>query len=338
MQKDDREKSWKATAKNSADLKKSMQDADISNLNIDNDFEPVDEEEKAPLTEEEKIDIRKKLFMLLMIIIVALFIMVIMLFFSPSNSSSKKDDKDDDQTEVDENKDEDKEEVDPVDLPLTQLPDGAITNGNVELNRLIDEVVYNYYELYDKDTVSLFKNDSVDIATTSNSNKLLLASKTTDFQTVLTDIVKDRENLCSESIVIPTSTMAKILEERLKTTVTKYENFVYSYYDEEDYVSNIRFVLEGDNYVGSCYTATKDVKEISEQSFLSATKEENNVYLDFQVAFINLNGVYKDPNFKTLITDDTSVVSTQYMQQANTYRYTFDISDNYSLTNIKLLK
>ena len=103
-------------------------------------------------------------------------------------------------------------------------------------------------------------------------------------------------------------------------------------------MSNIRFVLEGDNYVGSCYTATKDVKEISEQSFLSATKEENNVYLDFQVAFINLNGVYKDPNFKTLITNDTSVISTQYMQQANTYRYTFDISDNYCLTNIKLLK
>jgi hypothetical protein len=54
---------------------------------------------------------------------------------------------------------------------------------------------------------------------------------------------------------------------------------------------------------------------------------------------INQNGIYKDPNFKELITNDPDATSTTYMKNARVYRYTYVVSeDRYYLDNVSLLK
>ena len=58
-------------------------DADISNLNDDDSFVPMIEKNKEPLTDEEKKDIRKRIFCSLIIVFIVLIGLILVLIFNP---------------------------------------------------------------------------------------------------------------------------------------------------------------------------------------------------------------------------------------------------------------
>lgn len=331
MQKNSREKAWKATANINEKPKKKIVDDDIANLNADEDFAPVEEtEEKVPLTEEEKQMVRKKLFILLVVIAVVLLLQIMFLFFNPF---SKKEEKPKEVEEVEEQvPEEEEEEVSVEDRSLKDFQDGlAIPSNNVEMQALISEISYTTRDYYGNDTLSIFKSKDMHIPALSNRDKLLLVSKTFDFKKLLP------KDLCAQDITIPTSEVDKILKNRFNTQVSSYENINYS---DEDAKVNIRFTNNGTNYIGKCYKPNEnDVTSLTAQSFLSATKSKNNIYIDMKVVFVNKKGIYSDTNFQHIISNASAASVENDITKGNTYRYIFDISGKYYyLTEIQLQK
>jgi len=341
MHKESREKAWKATSKaRTKPINKNIStDADIVNLNKDNEFIPFEEdieiEEKIPLTEEEKKEVRKKLFILLIAIVITLIIMIIMLIFDPFGSSDKKDDKETDKPIVEENKnDEDKDK----NKTLKDVKDGKVSLQHADVVKLVELIEFNSNEYKYNDTPSLYSTSPILISKISNKNKLFLTSKSDTFKELFkTKIAND--DVCASELNIPTTEMNKIVKKVLNTEVSEYVSFYYSYYEGNSYVKDILFTKQNDLYIGKCLTDQPTPKSIVQQQFLGATKEKNKLYIDVKIVFANQSGVYKDPNFKTLITNDKNLELDKYISEGNTYRHTFDISsDNYYLENISLLK
>lgn len=338
MHKESREQAWKATSKARTKPINEQYDADIVNLNKDNDFIPLEEdvevEERAPLTEEEKKEVRKKLFILLVAIVVALIIMIIMLIFDPF-STDKKDNKDTDKpvvTEKDENKE--KEEA----KKLKAMKDGKVSLTHEEVIKLVEIIEFNSHDHMFNDTVAIYKAVPFNAAKISNKNKLFLTSKSDEFKELFkTKIVND--NICASELNITTTEMAGLVKDVLNADVSEHVTFTYSYYDGDTYIKDIQFTKQDDLYIGKCLGNQLTPKAIIQQQITSATKENNKLHIDVVTVFANQNGVYKDPNFKTLITNDKTATIDKYIASGTTYRHTFDLStDNYYLESISLLK
>lgn len=336
MKKNEREENWKSISKKVKDVNNNVFD-DINNLNEDDSFSPIEEvEEKVPLTEEEKKSVRKKLFILLIIIIIVIIALITIRIIEPY--SNKETNNDETEEAKDNESDENEEKIDEAETLILELEDGVISSTNYELISLIDEIKYNLREYYVNDTIELFKNNNTNISTLTNRKKLFLVSKTKEFNTLISNQMTG-ESLCDNNIIIGISDIDKILKDRFNTNVTAYEQFAYSYYFEKEFVNNIIFTKKDNNYIGTCSNTTNKIVQLSEQKFISATKKDNKIYIDMKVVFIKESGVYKDPSFTTLITNDVQKTEEEYFLKANTYRYTYDITDtNYVLTNVSLLK
>lgn len=339
MHKESREKAWKATsqARTKPINENTNIDADIVNLNHNNDFIPVTEEveveEVAPLTEEEKREVRKKLFILLVAIVIALLVMIVMLIFDPFGGKDKEKEKD--KPIVQEEKEDDKEETK---KSLKDIKDGTVNLAHEELVKLIEIVEFNNNENLFNDTVSLFSTTPALTSKLSNKNKLFLTTKSEKFKKMFETKITNN-NVCSSELNIPTTEMSKLVKEVLNTDVSEYISFYYSYYDGTSYINDIIFKKENDLYIGECIKTTPQPKALVQQSILGANKENKKVNIDVKIVFVNQTGVYKDPNFKTLITNDKNVSLDNYISEGNTYRYTFNVSsDNYYLESISLLK
>lgn len=335
--KESREQAWKATAEKAGKNNINFID-DISNLNNDDSFAPInEEEEKQPLTEEEKAEVRKKLFVLLIVIVIVLILLIVILIFDPFNDSST-DKKEADEILTEEKEADDKEEPEQTKTSLNTMADGEIALDNTEINLLIDEIEYRTYEYYENDTMALYASNNVSISSLDNTNKLFLMSKTTDFNSLIKKSI-DETSICDSNITIDTPAVANILKERFNTTVSLYEDFIFNYYKDETYIKTFKFTNVNGKYVGSCYTPNTEVEKLAQIVVTKATKSGTNLYVDSQVVFVREDGVYKDPTFKTLITNNQAAVLDDYIGSGNTYRYTYDISgSNYYLTSVSLLK
>ncbi len=331
--KSDKEKKWQENSKMINDPNRKIFDNDdIYNLN-DGEFAPIEEkEEKIPLTEEEKKEVRKKLFILLVLIGIALIILVIILIFNPFGGDEKMD-KEPEKPIVEEN------DIDYDEVAIKDLEDGQIPNTNKELKQLLNENIYRVADSYGYDIIAIYKNDKNVIDKLSDQNKLLLLTKTQDFKDLFKEKIKDVD-ICSSNIKITNLEINDILNRKFHTSLSKYENFIYYYYEDSEFKASVNFTWQKDGYIVKCFNGQSDVKQLVEQSYVSATKEDDDLYIDIKVVFINKNGIYKDSNFKTLITKlDQTNDNTNYMSSANTYRYTYKWADTgYYLTEIDLLK
>lgn len=337
MSKNSREKVWKATTKtNHQPIKKTFDD-DISNLNNDNSFVPIEEEEETlPLTEEEKQEVRKKLFVLLIAIVVVLFLLIIILIFDPFKSKDK--DSEDKKVETVEQENTDDDQEDPKTISLLELENGNIDLNNSEIKQLESEIIFKQYEYYENDTISLYKSNSVNISSLTNKDKLFLLTKTSDFNSLIKKMIVN-DSICNSTLTIKTSTIDSLLKNRFNTKVTSYDDFTYSYYEGDSYIKTIKFTKTNDEYIGKCYEPKKNVTNVSQQVVTNAIKENQKLYIDCKVVFVKQDGVFKDPTFKTLITNDKTKALDEYIDSGNTYRYTFDISSsNYYLINVTLIK
>jgi len=332
MMKNEREKNWKATSQVNVDKNN---DEDILNLNDDESFAPIEEEEKEPLSDEEKKEIRKKLFFLLVVIILVLAGLLIVLIANPfQKEASKKEEKEE---ETIEEKPEEPEETISPETAIKDLENGAVQLNNLQLQALEKEITVNSHDFFENDTVSLYAMDNTDIKTITDNHKLFLVSKTNDFKT-LVESKFTNEDICNSNIIIAKTDIDKILNDRFNTTINKYDPFTYNIYVDDSYHKTIKFVYQNETYIGSCYTLQKISDSYAQQKVTSATKKDNQLYIDAKVVFINKTGVYKEPNFNTLITN-VSQTFDEYIDKGNVYRYTYEINnDTFSLTNISLQK
>ena len=346
MSKKEIEKTWKATSKLNTEINN---DNDISNLNDDNSFLPIEEEERAPLSEEEKKSIRKKLFFLLIIVVIVLIALLVTLIFNPFQSNKKTTDEETKPTieeEVNDNDNDNNNEEEKIpeenndEKPISQLEDGTIPLTNIKIQSLSKEIVNLYKDYYEHDNIALYKNGNTNIDNLKDETKLFLLSKTNNFSSLVKS-KNNLENICNSNgnIIIEKKDIDEILNKRFNTPLSNYIPFIYNIYNEaENYTNTIKFTYQNNQYIGKCHTLNTEIDSITQQLVTSATKEQNKLYVDVKVVFINKTGVYQDPNFNTLITNKNQTFD-QYIEKGNVYRYTYDINnDQYSLINITLLK
>ena len=326
MNKEQKDKGWQAKSKVQDDIQNKI-DADISNLNNDDSFKPVDENAKEPLTEEEIKNIRKKLFFLVGLVGIVLIAFVVALFINPFSKKDKKT------TPIKQEETTINQET----APITEFKDGDVTLNNKELKELISEILYTQYDYYENNTNSIYEKESIYINNLTDKDKLFLSSKTNDFDSLVKKKITI-ETLCDTGVNITKKEIDTILEDRFNTSVEVYEPFTYNIYIKEKYEKTIRFTYENDKYIGTCYTSTNTIETSTQQSVVSATKNKKQLYIDVKVVFINQTGIYKDPTYTTLITAGNESFE-EYIEKGNTYRYTYDLSGtSYSLTNVSLLK
>ena len=326
MNQEQKDKGWQAKSKVQVDIQNKI-DADISNLNDDDSFKPVDENAKEPLTEEEVKSIRRKLFFLVGLVGIVLITFVIALFFNPFTGKDNKE------TPVK----KPEANINKETASITEFNDGDVTLNNKEIKELISEILFVQYDYYENNTNTIFEKENVYINNLTNKDKLFLASKTSDFDS----LIKKRitiETLCDTGVNISKKEIDTILEDRFNTSVEVYEPFTYNIYIKDKYEKTVRFTYENDKYIGTCYTSTNTIETSTQQKVVSATKNKKQLYIDVKVVFVNQTGIYKDPSFTTLITTGNESFE-EYIEKGNTYRYTYDLSGtSYSLTNVSLLK
>lgn len=324
-----KEKEWKATTKVE---NKPNENSDIMNLNDDGSFVPIEENEREPLTEEEKKEVRKKLFFLLVTIIVVLIGLLIVLIFNPFSSNSNNKNKDNNNNIVDE--EDNKQEEGKT---IFELEDGPIELENAEIRMLKNEITFLSNDFYENNTIEFYLKDSNDIKDLSDKNKLFLIAKTKEFESLIHQ-TEFTSTICDTNINIEKIKIDNILNKRFNSSVTNYEPFLYNVYSEGNYYKTIKFTLENDTYIGKCYELNTKIENLAQQNVISATKDNDKLYIDAKVVFIKEDGVYKDPSFNNPITKENQAFE-QYIQHGNTYRYTYNITNNaYTLTNISLVK
>ncbi len=329
--KSSREKAWVASKNknNNQVISGDNLSDEINNLQDDSFVELEEgEEEKVPLTEEEKLVIRKKIGALLCGVIIVFIFLIIVLIFDPF--APKKDNDDDGKID---------EEVIQEKITLYDYEDGEINLNDKYISQMYDEIELKTYDFYEFDTYFMFANSVNKISSFTDLQKAFFVTKSSEFTTLMTKI-STSESICDQTISIDTNTLSSIASERYNSTVSIIPSFKYNYYYNKSYVASINFKLENDKYIGTCYKSNKVADKVVFQDFIKATKKGDYVYIDVVVAFANKNGVYKDPNYKELITSDREANREEYLKNANTYRYTFvvDEEDGYYLDNISLIK
>ena len=329
MSNNKREKEWKNLSKKEPAIIDEFDD--IGNLN-DETFVPNPEFEPKQLTEEEKKEIRKNILITLIAIGIALILLVLVLIFNPFKKIENLFNNKQSEEEVASNEKDDDSAI------ISELTDGEISLTNKELNTLISEIEYKQNEYFDNDTLFLFKNDSIEIKKLSDKDKLFLMSKTIEFKELINSSINNF-SICNSSITISTNNVDQILMTNYNTLANNYVDFYYSHYDGENYVKTIKFTYTNGNYIGTCYNQNNNLVTASKQKIVSANKQQDKLYINIKVVFIKESGVYKEPDFKTLISNDLTLDEKEYMKSANTYRYTYNISEGkYVLTNVSLIK
>lgn len=330
MKNNERENNWKNLSKKKMTILNEFDD--IENLN-DDSFIPNPEFEAKPLTEEEKKEIRKNILITLFAIVITLVLLVLILIFNPFKKLENLFNK---ETKTEE-KNQTNEKNDDATV-ISELADGKISLTNLELNTLISEIEYKQNEYFDNDILFLFNEESVDIKKIKDKDKLFLMSKTTEFKELINSSINNF-SICNNDITISTNDIDQILMTNYNTVANNYVDFYYSHYDGEDYVKTIKFTHDKGEYTGTCHNQNNNLVTSSKQKIISANKQQDKLYINIKVVFINESGVYKDPGFKTIISNNLALDMNVYMESANTYRYTYSISeDKYILTNVSLIK
>ena len=322
--KSSREKAWVASKnKKNNVIVNDGSNNEISNLQ-DDSFVEKEENEIIPLTEEEKLEIRKKIGLLLIFVFAAFILLIIILIFDPFAPKKKRKQK----------------TVEPVtqEITLYDYEDGQIDISDKYIKEIYQEIKYNLIDSYELDTYSLYKNNYTSTNSLTDYEKTILVSKSNDFNTIISKI-STNTNICEEDIVVDNESISKIALNKYGTTINPVAKFKYNYYYEDSYIASILFTLQNDKYIGKCYKHGENLEKTIEQRLVSATKSQDNLYLDVRVVFITAKGVFKDPNHTVLITNDKEAKANEYMSKASTYRYSYIVTeDGYYLNNVSLLK
>ena len=324
--KSSREKAWIASKnKKNNIIINDGSNSEISNLQ-DGSFVEIDENERIPLTEEEKLEIRKKIGFLLIFVFAAFILMIIILIFDPFTSKKREKKKNDSDVPV------------VHESSLYDYEDGKIDISDKYIKDIYKEIKFNLIDFYEFDTYFLYKNNYTSTNSLSDLEKTILVSKSNDFNSIISNI-STSSNICEEDIVVDSNEVSKIALNKYSTDVNLVPQFKYNYYYEESYIASINFTLKDNKYIGKCYKHGDKFIKIIEQKPIEASKQADNLFIDVRVAFISEKGVFKDPNYKELIANDKKAKSNDYMNKSRIYRYSYIVTDDgYYLNNVSLLK
>ena len=211
---------------------------------------------------------------------------------------------------------------------------------------LINRISFTYTDLQNVDLFALYNNEGVDIKDIPNNIKLYLLKRDVNFKEILDNNGIDEyiQTCDPNGLSIDKSEFDKLVSMFWgPNTILEYEDINYNYYIDYSNSKKITLTYNEDKYIVNCndYYVSKDIVKSIEQKTVKAIGTENSIEIYRKVVFISYKGeigVFKEPDFKTLITNDRKAQLEDYIDKADTYKYTFiKNEDNYYLSRIELV-
>jgi len=216
-----------------------------------------------------------------------------------------------------------------------------------ELEKLINNIGFNDSECLNIDLLPLYNNDILKAKDIPNDLKIYLMKKHSYF---LETIVEQKlAEMFSDSfqgeLIISVEDIDNVVKRIFgKETTIEHKTF-------ECYISNPDYLCLTFEYKDGKYIVKMDsndqplienISKFLQQQIIEAKKTETGIEIYQRVVFISIKdkiGVFKDSGFKTLITDDKTATSNDYINQGSLYKFTY-VEDNgsYYLEQIELVK
>lgn len=274
-------------------------------------------------------EVRKKLILLLigLVIFTVIAVIVVLNPFDVLNDNKK---------DKEENKPVQEEKEEKEEIPL-----GVVDPTEPLINELNNLVSFSYGDFEKVDLFSLYTGNLLDINNVPNDIKLFFIKRNNAFLKLLNDAgVEDYVETCAEGgINISKEDFDQVVTEVLGPNSTVlYENINYSYFIKDKDAVKVTMTWDNEQYRLECndYIEGTSVTKFAQQQFDKAVKTEEGIEIYQQVVFINQTGVYKDPNFGQLITNDISATFDQYITNGSLYKYTFkENEEGYFLSKIE---
>ena len=274
-------------------------------------------------------EVQKKLVLLLTgIVIVGVIVLVIIINpFKYFNIKSKSTVKEEEKTEV--VKDE-------------SIPLGEIELSNKIVYELNNRVRFDANDFYSIDLFPLYVNDVTEISSVSDDIKLYLFKKSTIFNDIFRDIdIESFLQTCNpEGLKLPKEKFDEVFANFYGPNINYIpQNINYLYLSDKIEAKKITLSYENETFVIRCNEYNNNNATITkyiQQDLTKAVKTKNSIELYQNIVFIKETGVYKDPNFNQLITNDPLTKQEDYISKGSLYKYTFiEDNDNYYLSKIE---
>jgi len=142
-----------------------------------------------------------------------------------------------------------------------------------------------------------------------------------------------------------------------KTKISDVSNVVFANNDHLDFntidyeyimidgsAKKITLSISGDNYIVKCndYGVNNSTNKYIQQKLIKVVENKDSIELYQKVVFITLEGqkgIYQDPLFTVLLTNNEDAEIDSYITNGSTYKYTFiKDNNNYRLEMIELVK
>jgi len=222
-----------------------------------------------------------------------------------------------------------------------QMPLGAIDTSNSTVVELNNFVSFSASDFENIDLFPLYASDVIESKDIPNNIKLYLLKRHEAFLEMLdnANIEEYIETCDTNGLVITKEKFDGVVSKVLGSNVTvEYNDINYAYYSSILGVKKITMSYASEEYLIKCndYTQGGIITKFIQQNLNKAVKVENAIEIYQNIVFINETGVYKDPKFTQLITNDTNAVFNDYISSGVIYKYTFtEDGENYYLTKIE---
>lgn len=275
-------------------------------------------------------EVRKKLILLLIGIII-FGVVVIVVMINPFDFSSLK------------NRNENKVEQGNTGniQEEEKIPVGELELSHILVLDLNSKITFTTNDFMQIDLFELYRYDSLEINNLSNDIKLYLLKRDDAFY----DLINTEE--IDEYLKTCDGNGLEISKEKMDLTVKKvfgpkgavnYDPINYLYYSEDENDKKATLTYENEKFILRCneFATGTVMTKLVQQNLNKAIKTETGVELYQNVVFLNQTGVYRDPDFTMLITNDKTALLNDYIEKGITYKYIFEEDgDNYYLAKIE---
>lgn len=217
----------------------------------------------------------------------------------------------------------------------------------LELEKLMNNISFNDSECFNIDMLPLYNKDILKSKDIPNDLKIYLMKKHSYFSE---DIIEPKlagifDNSLQGEFIINAEDIDNVAKRIFgKETTIQHKTF-------KCYISNPDYQCLTFEYMGGKYVVKSDrseqpliegVSKFLQQQIIDAKKTDNGIEIYQRVVFISLKdkiGVFKDSGFNTLITNDKTASSNDYINQGSLYKFTYIEDDgSYYLEQIELVK
>ena len=233
------------------------------------------------------------------------------------------------------------EEEEKKDEGLYSLSDGNINIKNEDIQELYERLFIDYNELYIFPSTDLYTKSITDF---SNKDKLFLISKTKKFNDLIdkNNNIYSKEDLCNHNTYIDSTKVEEIAKENFNITNLNHTNFIMTFVKDDVFLSYMEFTFSDNGYIGKCIEyEIQPIEKVATSILSTASKEKDYIYLDIKVIFQTKDGIFKDANLTTKISDTfNSEYELNYYASGSLYRIYYKYNDNkdYFLEKIELMQ